>query len=554
MTTFSAPALVTTDGRVWAWDDLDAEFRPAIEGFARSRGIRDAGDVAGDVFAAALPRIASFTGTSRDLRSFLFTIAHRRVADEHRRFYRRPERLTAEPVVVPADDEPDEDVVERDEARSAFAALGVLDERSRQVLLLRIVDERTTEDVAAELGLSTANVRKVQSRALRQVRKFLEKSRHTPAGRAMALVVTPLFKLRGADALPTDGPVGEWIVSLQAEAAAAGAHSAAEAMALATAAATAAGVTTAVSATTTATVATAVATGGTIMKTNLTISVLAATAAAIGGGVAANAFDADSSVETVSESIVEFDDDRAVIGGALGGSTSTDVDDEAEATAGAAAAGVISAEDDEIDADAAAAGGTTVDLGDDDVALEAEGSADGALSIDDDASADAETGLDVSIDGDDEFDVNTSADTSLDATIDLDDEVEVDADADAAVDVALDDDVRVDADVDTDASVRIDDDVQVGADTGVDAGISLDDETQVDADVDTAVDIALDDDVQVGAEVDVETGVSLGDEGGLLDGLFDDEDDEDDGLIGGLFDDDETVDEDDEGLLGGLLG
>ena len=164
-----SPVTCVVDGAELSWDLLVAEYRPAIESYARGQGVRDAADVAQDVFADALPRLAAFTGGRSDLRAFLFTIAYRRIADRHRRSYRRPERLTdfeagAPTAVAGAVDSVEDAVIDRADGASAMSALELLDERSRQVLWLRIIDECGTDEIAARLGLSPVNVRAIQSR------------------------------------------------------------------------------------------------------------------------------------------------------------------------------------------------------------------------------------------------------------------------------------------------------------------------------------------------------------------------------------------------------
>ncbi|HWL48785.1 MAG TPA: sigma-70 family RNA polymerase sigma factor, partial [Acidimicrobiia bacterium] len=80
------PALVTTGGAAMSWDEMFEEYAPAIRAYARSRGVRDPEDLVQDVFVAAVEQLPGFVGDRSGLRSLLFTIAYRRIADEHRRF------------------------------------------------------------------------------------------------------------------------------------------------------------------------------------------------------------------------------------------------------------------------------------------------------------------------------------------------------------------------------------------------------------------------------------------------------------------------------------
>jgi RNA polymerase sigma-70 factor, ECF subfamily len=161
-------ALVTSDGAVWTWPQLIEEFGPAVHSFARARGVTEAEDLVQDVFTAVVQKVPTFSGSSAELRSFVFTVAFRRVADRHRRAYRR-QRLWREPEALVH--HPDESVLDDDDGARAIAALGRLDERSQAVLRLRYIDGRDVAEVAALMDLSTTNVRAIQSRALKRLRE-----------------------------------------------------------------------------------------------------------------------------------------------------------------------------------------------------------------------------------------------------------------------------------------------------------------------------------------------------------------------------------------------
>jgi RNA polymerase sigma-70 factor (ECF subfamily) len=161
-------ALITSDGTVWTWAQLIEEFGPAVHSYARARGVTEAEDLVQDVFTAVVQKVPTFSGSSAELRSFVFTVAFRRVADRHRRVYRR-QRLWREPVALVH--HPDESVLDDDDGARAIAALDRLDERSQAVLRLRYIDGRDVAEVAALMNLSATNVRAIQSRALKRLRE-----------------------------------------------------------------------------------------------------------------------------------------------------------------------------------------------------------------------------------------------------------------------------------------------------------------------------------------------------------------------------------------------
>lgn len=200
-----------------AWDYIYHRFGPALTRYAASRGVPDPEDVTQDVMCAAAARIDRFAGGEDDLRSWLFTIAYRRCADHHRRRHRRPEVTTERPPEhVQPHEGADADMWAAGEGREAFAALDILTQRERDVVTLRIIGELGTGDVADMLGLSTVNVRVIQSRALAKLRRHLEGNggfldRRFRSASVLAAITTS--KLGGT--LSSSDRLGSWVAALR---------------------------------------------------------------------------------------------------------------------------------------------------------------------------------------------------------------------------------------------------------------------------------------------------------------------------------------------------
>lgn len=206
-------ALVLSDGTSLTWDQLILDFAPRLISYARSRGIREPEDLVQDVFVAAVECLGGFEGDRAALRSLLFTIAYRRIADEHRRGYRHPETLVADHSAVPDPGPSIDEVVDLHmEARLAMDAFSVLDGREQRVLEMRLLDEATPAEVAKALGLSSGNVRVIQARALVKVRRHLQ----TTLGRGSTISVPALgipFEIVRylRDQPARRGLLGEWV-------------------------------------------------------------------------------------------------------------------------------------------------------------------------------------------------------------------------------------------------------------------------------------------------------------------------------------------------------
>jgi RNA polymerase sigma-70 factor (ECF subfamily) len=117
--------------------------------------------------------LGSFEGSEPQFRSWVFTIAHRRLQDERRRLARQPHLATVDVEATwPAGD------VEREalEALGEQWVIGMcsrLSEDQRTVLLLRVVADLTAEEVARVTGKSVGAVKALQRRALHSLRRRL---------------------------------------------------------------------------------------------------------------------------------------------------------------------------------------------------------------------------------------------------------------------------------------------------------------------------------------------------------------------------------------------
>jgi len=107
---------------------------------------------------------------------WLFRVARNVIANERRTARRHPAAIlddaTAAIVADPLDVEGD--AVRRDEASSAWRAVGRLPGDRRRALVLRFVDELSTAEIAGVMGRSEGAVRVLLHRALRTVARDLD--------------------------------------------------------------------------------------------------------------------------------------------------------------------------------------------------------------------------------------------------------------------------------------------------------------------------------------------------------------------------------------------
>lgn len=166
-------------GADWALEALYRELAPGLLAFLRGQGLRDAEDVASEVFVGMVRNIATFEGDEGAFRAWVFSIAHRRIIDERRRSSRRPERITdpgelkesaAHDLVIDAERE-----LEQRIAGPAAKAVLELSPDQRAVVLLRVVADLSVSETAEVLEKTEGAVKALQQRALRALARRLDR-------------------------------------------------------------------------------------------------------------------------------------------------------------------------------------------------------------------------------------------------------------------------------------------------------------------------------------------------------------------------------------------
>lgn len=157
-----------------AFGALFGDLSGPVAAYARSKGVRDADDLVSDVFMAVFTTLDRFEGGQGQFRSWVFTIAHRRVVDEWRRAGRSPAVTEYE-----AEDDTrttpsaESGALQRLGEERVLELLSSLTPEQREVLTLRVLADLTVEQVAEVVGRRPGAVKALQRRALAAVRKAL---------------------------------------------------------------------------------------------------------------------------------------------------------------------------------------------------------------------------------------------------------------------------------------------------------------------------------------------------------------------------------------------
>jgi RNA polymerase sigma-70 factor (ECF subfamily) len=159
-------------------DALDSVYRslaPRVLGYLRARGVEDPEGLTDEVFIAVIPRLAGVRGGTEGLRTLLFSVAHARVVDEHRRRTRWPVQASYQPEYdARLVDSAETVAMTRVTTGEVGQLLEELGEDQRAVIMLRVVADLSLEQTASVLGRSVGSVKQLQRRGLLRLRELID--------------------------------------------------------------------------------------------------------------------------------------------------------------------------------------------------------------------------------------------------------------------------------------------------------------------------------------------------------------------------------------------
>ena len=153
-------------------------YQPYLLRYLRSQEPRVAEDLAAEVWVAAAGALRGFDGDESGFRSWLFTVARRRVIEHRRKGLRR----RTDPVDPDSLDEMTDDRDPGDRAAATVDAERAIELMSEhlsadqtEVLVLRVVADLTAAQVADLMGHTEAWVRLTQHRALKRLASHMDR-------------------------------------------------------------------------------------------------------------------------------------------------------------------------------------------------------------------------------------------------------------------------------------------------------------------------------------------------------------------------------------------
>jgi RNA polymerase sigma factor (sigma-70 family) len=163
-------------GEPWAFDQVFRALAPVVAAYLRAQGAVEPDDLTSEVFLGVLRSMHRFEGDEAQFRSWLFTIAHRRLLDERRRISRRP---TFDPLAEAHETLAPDDVEDNAAQMLATERVRTLCEQlvpdQRDVLVLRVVAQLSIDQIATALDKTPGAVKALQRRGFRALSRILQR-------------------------------------------------------------------------------------------------------------------------------------------------------------------------------------------------------------------------------------------------------------------------------------------------------------------------------------------------------------------------------------------
>ena len=148
------------------------DYHGKVCGYIRSRlsSAQDAEDLTSDVFLKVYEKLDTFDETKASLSTWVYTITRNTLTD----YFRTRKVLEELPENETAGFSVEEEVLNAEMLETLSDALEALDERERDIIILRFYSGKTLKDISVQMGISYAYVKVLQNNAFVKIKKYFE--------------------------------------------------------------------------------------------------------------------------------------------------------------------------------------------------------------------------------------------------------------------------------------------------------------------------------------------------------------------------------------------
>ncbi|MCQ2530035.1 MAG: sigma-70 family RNA polymerase sigma factor [Lachnospiraceae bacterium] len=146
------------------------DYRDKVYGYIRGRinSSLDAEDLAADVFVKVFEKIDSFDESKASISTWIFTITRNTLID----YYRTRKVFVEIPETFPIESSVEDSVCNQEMLDTLAEALETLEEREKDIIILRYYSGKTLKDICGQMGISYAYGKVLQKKALEKLKEF----------------------------------------------------------------------------------------------------------------------------------------------------------------------------------------------------------------------------------------------------------------------------------------------------------------------------------------------------------------------------------------------
>jgi RNA polymerase sigma-70 factor, ECF subfamily len=159
-----------------AWAEVYRDLAGPVLGYLRAQRAPDPDDLLGETMLQVVRDLRRFDGDETGFRSWVFTIAHRRLLDARRSHQRKPSEAheaTLLEAALPAVEGAEPEALAGLELDEVLAVLDRITDDQREVLLLRLVADLDVAQTAEATGRTVDAVKALSKRGLDRLRVLL---------------------------------------------------------------------------------------------------------------------------------------------------------------------------------------------------------------------------------------------------------------------------------------------------------------------------------------------------------------------------------------------
>ena len=151
---------------------LYREYHGKVFGYIRSKisSAEDAEDLTSEVFLKVYEKLDTFDESKSSLSTWIYTITRNTLTD-----YFRTRKVFAEiPETIEDDISVEEEVCNAEMLETLADALETLEERERDIIILRFYCGKTLREISSQMSISYAYVKVLQNNAFAKIKNFFE--------------------------------------------------------------------------------------------------------------------------------------------------------------------------------------------------------------------------------------------------------------------------------------------------------------------------------------------------------------------------------------------